>query len=123
MSQFAGFDPTTLTPQPSGFRGRPPGSRPSPPVLTGSGFADPDDGDGRDELINACEFAKILKMSRAAFYRLKSARKLPRELRIGRRGVRWLRSEIEWWLRMGGPDQDGWDDIRGPLGFGPGGGK
>lgn len=123
MSQFASFAPTNPVTQPSGLRGRPPGSRPTPPVLSGTGFAGPDKGDGRDELINARELAAILKVSRATLYRLKSARLLPQELRIGQRGVRWLRSEVELWLRGGGPDQHRWDGIRGPLGFGPGGGK
>jgi predicted DNA-binding transcriptional regulator AlpA len=121
MSQLTALEPPNLA-QVSSVRQRtPPGSPPKPPTLTTSGFGDVPGGEG--ELINARQLATLLKLSRASLYRLKSARKLPRELRIGRRGVRWLRSEIEWWLRMGGPDQDGWDDIRGPLGFGPGGGK
>lgn len=123
MSQFVSSSPIVPIPQPSGVRGRPPGSRPSPPVLTGSGFAEPDNGDSRDELISARDLAEILKVSKATLYRLKSTRQLPPELRIGKRGVRWLRSEVEMWLRGGGPDQDRWGGIRGPLGFGPGGGK
>lgn len=99
--------------------GSPPRKGP-PPMPTPAGSPDGRDG---DRLIDANEFARILKISRAAFFRAKAAGKIPDPLKISGRLIRWLISEVEAWLRHHMPSADEWNLIRPSLGFGPRGTK
>lgn len=93
---------------------------PKPPSPLDLGFSD---GQFDDGFIDARQFAKLLNIRRASFYRAKSKRLLPRETRLGQRCVRWLLSEVQCWMRFGCPEQDRWDQMRGSFGFGPESGK
>ncbi len=69
-----------------------------------------------DETIGPDEFAKLLKISRAKFYRMKSQGKLPKHLQLGRL-CRWLMAEVLAWLRAGIPPRDRWEEIKADWGF------
>jgi predicted DNA-binding transcriptional regulator AlpA len=76
-----------------------------------------------DRLVDTQEFASILGISRAAFFRAKAVGKLPEPSKLTDRLIRWPLSEVLAWIRWGMPPGDDWDGIRGDLGFGPRGGK
>jgi excisionase family DNA binding protein len=68
---------------------------------------------GRDQplTLSASESAKLLGISRAHFYRLHAAGQVPRPVRLGR-AVRWVRQEIEEWLRAGAPPRVKWETMK-----------
>lgn len=81
--------------------------------------------DGR--LTYTCdELADALGISRSQVWKMLSRGQLPDPIRFGR-SVRWLRAEIDEWLRRGHPPRDRWNDMKGewPGGspFGKGGGR
>lgn len=53
-------------------------------------------------LVSTTQLAKLLQLSVRSVWRLRSAGKLPREVRIGR-CVRWRRDEILAWIHAGCP--------------------
>lgn len=57
------------------------------------------------------ELAASLGISRAHIFRLHSAGKLPKPVRLGR-SVRWPVREIESWLAAGCPCREKWEEIR-----------
>lgn len=61
--------------------------------------------------LTAEQAAALIGISRTHFYRLRSAGKLPQPVRLGG-AVRWLREELEAWLRAGAPSQERWRIIR-----------
>jgi len=58
--------------------------------------------------ISARELADLLGISMRQVWRLNSAGKLPRPVRIGG-SVRWKRQEIMDWFEAGCPDRKTWD--------------
>jgi len=58
--------------------------------------------------ISARELADLLGISMRQVWRLNSAGKLPRPVRIGG-SVRWNRQEIMDWFEAGCPDRKTWD--------------
>lgn len=68
--------------------------------------------DGRIAL-SADEVAEALGISRAHVWKLASAGRLPKPIRLGR-AVRWSRKDLEEWLAAGAPSRDRWEDIRLP---------
>lgn len=61
-------------------------------------------------MLTADEFAATLRISRAHFWRLESAGKLPAPLRLGR-VVRWDRRVVEAWIDAGAPTRQQWEQI------------
>jgi len=96
--------PQPLPPQaptPQRLRTPPP---PSPPVVAnGSGFG---------EFLTPEEFARLLKVSRANFFKLKSKGEVPRAAYFGRL-PRWWQPEVEAWIGAGRPHADKWEEIKG----------
>jgi len=76
-----------------------------------------------DRLIDADEFAAMLGIGRASFFRRKSEGAIPDASRIGTRCVRWLLAEVQCWMRKDMPDAEIWRRIRSQFGFGIQGGK
>lgn len=66
------------------------------------GSKDPDAA--RSLLIPVREVARIMNVSTRSVWRLLSAGKLPRPLRIGG-AVRWRRDDLERWIADGCPDR------------------
>jgi len=58
--------------------------------------------------ISAHEFAGLFGISLRQVWRLNSAGKLPRPIRLGG-SVRWNRAEIQNWFETGCPDRKAWD--------------
>lgn len=55
--------------------------------------------ESRDDVLLALpEVCRRVGLSRPSIYRLMSAGTFPRPLKVGFRGVRWPRSEIERWV-------------------------
>ena len=52
----------------------------------------------KHELLKIAEVEKLVQLTESTVYRLVRAREFPAPLKIGRRNVRWRRSEIEAWL-------------------------
>ena len=61
---------------------------------------------------SAADLARRLDVSLRHLRRLDSAGKLPKPVRLGR-SVRWPVTEIESWLRAGGPDRQRWQAMKG----------
>jgi predicted DNA-binding transcriptional regulator AlpA len=58
--------------------------------------------------------AKLLSVSRAQLFKLHSSGKLgPMPVYLGSRAPRWVRSELEEWLRAGAPCRQTWQALRG----------
>lgn len=58
--------------------------------------------------ISARDLADMLGISLRQVWRLSSAGKLPRPLKIGG-SVRWNRAEIRQWFEVGCPDRRAWE--------------
>lgn len=70
----------------------------------------PDPNSAAPLMLTADEFAATLRISRAHFWRLESAGKLPAPLRLGR-VVRWDRRVVEAWIDAGAPTRQQWEQI------------
>jgi excisionase family DNA binding protein len=62
--------------------------------------------------LTAGEVARLLGISRAQLYKLHQSGRLPRPVYLGTRAPRWLRDELEAWLRAGCPDRQSWQRMR-----------
>lgn len=62
--------------------------------------------------ISARELAEMLNVSLRQVWRLNSAGKLPKPIRLGG-SVRWKRAEIQQWFEAGCPDRKVWDAMKG----------
>ncbi|MCL5281437.1 MAG: helix-turn-helix domain-containing protein, partial [Planctomycetes bacterium] len=60
----------------------------------------------------ARELAEMLDVSLRQVWRLNSAGKLPRPVRLGG-SVRWDRDEVLRWFKDGCPDRQAWDARKG----------
>jgi prophage regulatory protein len=58
--------------------------------------------------ISAKELAELLNVSLRQIWRLNSAGKLPKAIRLGG-SVRWNRAEIQQWFEAGCPDRAAWE--------------
>ncbi len=65
-------------------------------------------GLGAPTLLSADELAGQLKMSPRSVWRLESAGKIPRPIRLGRL-VRWSQEEITRWITAGAPSRHEWE--------------
>ena len=61
--------------------------------------------------VTGAEAAALLGISRAHFYKLRAADKLPPPVRIGG-SVRWLRADLTAWLEMGCPSREQFEQRR-----------
>ncbi len=62
-------------------------------------------------LLSADELAGQLKMSPRSVWRLESAGKIPRPIRLGRL-VRWSQEEITRWITAGAPSRHEWESTK-----------
>jgi predicted DNA-binding transcriptional regulator AlpA len=65
----------------------------------------------RGEFLTPGEFAGLLKLSRAMFFKLKSAGGVPSPAYFGRL-PRWWRPEIEDWIQAGRPRAAEWEQVK-----------
>ena len=63
-------------------------------------------------LISAADVARMLGLSSRTVARMNSYGGLPRPVRLGR-SVRWLRDEIQAWIKAGCPNRKVWDATKG----------
>jgi len=61
--------------------------------------------------ISARDLKEMLNVSLRQIWRLNSAGKLPRPIRLGG-SVRWSRAEIQQWFEAGCPDRRSWEAMR-----------
>ena len=62
-------------------------------------------------LISADDLARMLGVSRRSIWRLNSAGRIPRQIKIGG-SVRWDCDEINRWILAGCQDRRAWEDQR-----------
>jgi excisionase family DNA binding protein len=86
------------------LRDRPEAGRPSAPAPTPEPL-----------LVPAAEVARLLGISEATLYRLKSAGKLPAPVKLGGR-VLWRREELGRWCVAGCPDLRTWQALENVSG-------
>lgn len=60
------------------------------------------------QLLNAKALGQMLSLSKRQIFRLNSAGKIPKPIRIGG-AVRWHAEEIAAWLGAGAPDRRTWE--------------
>lgn len=63
-------------------------------------------------LLSAKRVGEIMELSKRQVFRLNSAGKIPKPLKIGG-SVRWNESEIFAWINSGCPDRQTWEQIKG----------
>jgi len=66
-------------------------------------------------LVDRAGLARILNVSPRQVSRLNDAGKIPAPISLGAASKRWLVSEIEDWLRAGGPRRREWENLRSAL--------
>lgn len=64
--------------------------------------------------VSASDLAKMLGVSLRQVWRLNSAGKLPKPIKLGG-SVRWNRQEIMDWFEVGCPDRRTWEARKGVL--------
>jgi len=65
------------------------------------------------EALDATDAARLLGVSRAAFYQLDNCGQIPSGITIGTGSIRrWLRSELLAWLKCGAPSRAQWQHQR-----------
>jgi predicted DNA-binding transcriptional regulator AlpA len=62
-------------------------------------------------LLSARKLAEMLDISTATLWRLRSAGKLPRPLRLGS-SLRWRAEEVRQWVETGMPDLMRWESLK-----------
>jgi predicted DNA-binding transcriptional regulator AlpA len=63
--------------------------------------------------LTAKDAAALLGISRAQFFKLHAAGKIgPTPIYLGSRAPRWVRSELDEWLRAGAPCRQTWQALR-----------
>jgi predicted DNA-binding transcriptional regulator AlpA len=63
--------------------------------------------------LSAMDAAAVLGISRAQFWKLHAAGKLPQPVYLGTKAPRWRATELRDWLAAGAPDLLTWQRIRG----------
>jgi predicted DNA-binding transcriptional regulator AlpA len=66
-------------------------------------------------LVDRVGLARILKVSPRQVSRLHDAGRIPAPISLGTASNRWLMSEIEAWLRAGGPRRREWENLRSAV--------
>lgn len=69
------------------------------------------DGKTIDKLLTAKALGEMLSLSKRQIFRLNSAGRIPKPLRIGG-AVRWSAGEISAWLAAGASDRQTWESMR-----------
>ncbi len=67
----------------------------------------------RKPVATAAEAAALLGISRAMFFKMNSAGKVPLPVYMSPRCPRWRRTELLDWLAAGAPDRLTWAKLRG----------
>jgi predicted DNA-binding transcriptional regulator AlpA len=66
-----------------------------------------------EPLLTPADFAGVLRVSMATFWRLRSAGKLPRPLTtLGAQILRWRAAEVRDWISAGMPTLKQWEAIK-----------
>lgn len=61
----------------------------------------------------AKDAARLLGISRAQFWKLHAAGKLPPPVYLGTKAPRWPADDLRAWLRAGAPDRQAWLRLKG----------
>ena len=72
----------------------------------------PTSTDSQRLALPAKDAARMLGISRAQFWKLPSAGKVPLPVRLGSKAPRWSVAELSAWLSAGCPDRQTWQRIR-----------
>lgn len=56
-------------------------------------------------MVEVKEFARLIDISTATLWRMRSAGKLPPDVKLSRGCVRWRRADVELWVSLGCPTQ------------------
>ena len=67
-------------------------------------------GDG--PALAPADAARLLSVSRATFFKMHSAGKVPLPVYLSPRCPRWLRAELLAWLEAGAPDRQTWEKLK-----------
>lgn len=70
--------------------------------------------DKQSLLVDALEASKLLGVSRAHFYRMHNAGRVPLPVRLGG-SVRWRVSELAAWVDAGMPNRQKWQSMAGGV--------
>lgn len=54
-------------------------------------------------MVEVKEFARLIDVSTATLWRMRSAGKLPPDVRLSRGCIRWRRADVERWVALGCP--------------------
>lgn len=69
-------------------------------------------GDADRAALPPADAARLLGVSRATFFKLHSAGKVPLPVYLSARCPRWLRAELLAWLEAGAPDRQTWQKLK-----------
>lgn len=65
--------------------------------------------DSSTDVLTPADAAKLLRVSRATFFKMDAAGKIPLAVHLTPRCPRWLRSELLAWLSAGAPHRQDWE--------------
>lgn len=65
--------------------------------------------------LSAMDAARLLGISRAQFWKLHSAGKLPLPIYLGSKAPRWRLEELREWLAAGATDRQSWQMMKGKI--------
>jgi predicted DNA-binding transcriptional regulator AlpA len=68
--------------------------------------------DSETDVLTPADAAKLLRVSRATFFKMDSAGKIPLAVHLTPRCPRWLRSELLDWLAAGAPSRQEWEKLK-----------
>lgn len=76
------------------------------------GAAGPGATAGAALLLDCCQAAGLLGVSRRSFWTMHNCGRVPLPVRLSARVVRWRREELLAWTRAGCPGRAKWEEIR-----------
>ena len=59
-----------------------------------------------EKLLTAKAVGEMLSLSKRAVFRMRSAGLIVAPVKVGQGAIRWRKSDIEKWIRMGCPDRE-----------------
>jgi predicted DNA-binding transcriptional regulator AlpA len=68
--------------------------------------------DARTLAFSPIDAARLLGISRAQFWKLHAAGKLPAPVYLGTKAPRWVAAELRAWLEAGAPDRGTWQELK-----------
>lgn len=71
--------------------------------------------DAKHLAYSPADAARLLGVSRAQFWKLHAAGRLPAPVYLGAKAPRWVADELRAWLAAGAPDRQSWLKLKGGL--------